>query len=77
MNIDQVASIHWPFGDVSITVDGRNPASGEISPIEGRASIPLVPGTGQVPKISSAGGVGNVRGSGRSKRTSGSGGICG
>ena len=77
MNIDQVASIHWPFGDVSITVDGRNPASGEISPIEGRATIPLVPGTGQVPKISSAGGGGTVRGSGRSKRTSGSGGICG
>jgi len=77
MIIDQVASIHWPFGDVSITVDGRNPASGEISPVQGGARIPLTQGVGTVAKVSSSGGVRNVRGRGRNKRTGGSGGICG
>lgn len=73
----QLEVIHWGFGDVNITVEGRNPASGEVSAIEGVASIPLIPGTAQLPKISSTGGVGNVRGSGGSRKTSGSGGFCG
>jgi len=75
--MDQVASIHWPFGDLNITVQGKNPASGEISPVEGRARIPLTQGIGNIAKVSSAGGVGNVKGRGRNKRTSGSGGTCG
>lgn len=75
--INQVASIHWPFGGVNITVEGSNPASGEISPVQGRARIPLTQGVGTVAKVSSGGGVGNVRGSGRNKRTGGSGGTCG
>jgi len=73
----QLEVIHWGFGDLNITVEGRNPASGEINPIEGTANIPLVQAAAQLPKISSTGGVGNVRGSGGSRKTSGSGGICG
>ncbi len=73
----QLEVIHWGFGDLNITVQGKNPASGEISPVQGGARIPLTQGVGTVAKVSSAGGVGNVRGSGRNKRSGGSGGTCG
>lgn len=73
----QLEVIHWGFGDLNITVDGRNPASGEISPVGGRANMPLTEGVGRVSRVSSSGGVGNVHGTGRTKRTSGSGGNCG
>ena len=77
MSFDQFMAIHWPFGDVNITVDGRNPASGEIDPIEGVGMLVQTQASAKIPKISSAGGVGNVRGSGRSRRTTGKGGFCG
>ena len=73
----QLEVIHWGFGDLNITVDGRNPASGEIIPVEGRAIMPVTEGIGQVARVSSSGGVGNVHGRGRSKGTSGSGGVRG
>ena len=73
----QLETVHWGFGDLNITVEGGNPASGEISPVEGRATIPLTEGIGQVSRVSSSGGVGNVHGRGRSKRSGGSGGNCG
>ncbi len=73
----QLEVIHWGFGDLNITVDGKNPASGEINPIKGVANMSLTQGVGQVSRISSSGGVGNVRGTGRAKRSGGSGGACG
>jgi len=73
----QLETVHWGFGDFNITVDGRNPASGEISPLEGVANIPVIPGVAKMPSISTTGAVGNVRGSGRNKRSGGSGGVCG
>ena len=73
----QLEVIHWGFGDLNITVDGRNPASGEIIPVEGRATMPLTEGIGHVARVSSSGGVGNVHGRGRNKRSGGSGGVCG
>lgn len=73
----QLEVIHWGFGDLNITVDGSNPASGEINTIEGVAKMPLTLGRGQVSRISSFGGVGKVRGTGRTKRSGGSGGSCG
>jgi len=73
----QLEVIHWGFGDLNITVEGSNPASGEISPVQGRANIPLAQGVGTVAKVSSGGGVGNVKGRGRNKRSGGSGGTCG
>jgi len=73
----QLEVIHWGFGDLNITVEGSNPASGEINTVEGIGRMPLAEGIGRVAKVSSAGGVGNVRGSGRNKRTGGSGGTCG
>ena len=74
----QLEVIHWGFGEeATVTVIGSNPASGVISPIQGRATTPLTQGVGQVSRISSSGGVGNVHGRGRSKRSGGSGGVCG
>ncbi len=73
----QLEVIHWGFGDLNITVDGSNPASGEISTVKGVANMPLTQGVGQVSRISSSGGVGNLRGRGRTKRSGGSGGSCG
>ena len=73
----QLEVIHWGFGDLNITVEGSNPASGEISPVQGKASMPLTQGIGTVSRISSGGGVGNIRGTGRTKRSGGSGGSCG
>lgn len=73
----QLEVVHWGFGDLNITVDGKNPASGEINPIDGVANIPLVEGIGRIAKVSSVGRVGNVHGRGTSKKTRGSGGICG
>ena len=73
----QLEVVHWGFGDLNITIEGGNPASGEISPVEGVANMPATQGVGRASHISSSGGVGNVHGSGKSRRTSGSGGGCG
>ena len=74
----QLEVIHWGFGgDASVTVDGKNPASGLISPVQGRATTPLTQGIGRVSAVSSVGSVRRLKGTGRTKRSGGSGGVCG